>query len=1257
MTLKRIISCCLVMILSISLTAQLSADGAELGSPEYSGFGPTADAQRYWNLVGAADKMRFVSTGTNSSKISFDDSDNVKAVLNSLPDGQNPYEWKDYVVEAAITLNGNAASNAGVMFRTTDAVNGSSDSYKGYYIGFGPSYYILGRANNNWTEINRSSNRSIAVGVSHTIKIIVYGSKIAIYGDGEEIFNFVDTTYTAGSVGFRAWGREFVADSMTVRPVTAADLDTAFGGADVPNRAVEHVFQMGNTNPFVPGYAADGSIFFDEHSQYYYVFATNDGNGGKNTWPTQLWYSKDLISWEHRDVELPEEWFMKSNDYDEQPHDMVWAPSVIYNPKNQKYYITYTIGSQRIGMSDSLFGPWVDANKVEPNKPFINTHDGQFFLDDDGSIYMTVGAWTFCIIKLDFDAEGKVSAGAQDDPRMNRTSGRATNPFKYYTAEGIRNSFEASEIFKRNGLYYLVWSTDGGAAYNLRYAVADDVFGPYREINGSFDNPILSTDNEKNILGPGHHATFVKGDDYYIIYHRQSYPFVDSKRQTCIEKLNFNADGSIQKIIPSHSGVALFENPEKRTNIALGKQTRVSSARAYAPTSQSNVSFRYSGNFAVDENGGTRWDAGIGAKNPWLIVDLGSDSDISAIQTTFEFTNKKYFYKLETLAQEYAKDIDSAAKNENWRVYVDKTAEGAQYSPVEDKAAGGTDITARYVRITIYKTEGIPETAEAGNKVNGDNAISIFEIKVFGEQTASDLNRVIEAESFNLQSGLTVEASALTGMNICGTNNNDFIMYKNIDLGTGADVIQARVAVGSAGGRVDVRMDAATGPLIGTVDVTDTGGWQMWHTLTAKLSDAAVGKHDIYLVFKADNDREGVANIDWIKFGDASVNKSSLGQMFSLTESELLKDYTPSTLRQLQTVYDNALAVYEDADSTQRQVDDAVIALIRAIESLVYAGGVQAEYYTIQRRPGLDRGAAYPHGLDTTMKKDVLVDDNINFNNMEGLLSQHAGQNDYAGVRWTGRIKAPVTGTYVFTTYTDNGVQFDFDGETNLINWWVNDWEQYKSTKAVTLQEGEIYDFEMRYMEIEGGSCALLYWTIDDGARQIVPRTSLLLPLLDYGKLDSLTAQAKALRENQFTPASWKNMQDSLQEALDVRGGDKILQYQVDAAATDLDQKIKALLPVSVPDWEASFAAAESDGKIDVSAYVSNNTTTLSTVDVVIAEYDKLTGRLLAVDSKQVVLNDSDAEISLTLAVKGDYVLKLFVWDSATYAPKIEPVS
>lgn len=69
--------------------------------------------------------------------------------------------------------------------------------------------------------------------------------------------------------------------------------------------------------------------------------------------------------------------------------------------------------------------------------------------------------------------------------------------------------------------------------------------------------PILQRDDANRILGPGHHSMFDYGGRTFIAYHRQHYPFVDSKRQTCIDEVFFHEDGSICMIKPTHQGVTV----------------------------------------------------------------------------------------------------------------------------------------------------------------------------------------------------------------------------------------------------------------------------------------------------------------------------------------------------------------------------------------------------------------------------------------------------------------------------------------------------------------------------------------------------------------------------------------------------------------------------------------------------------------------------------------------------------------------------
>ena len=49
-----------------------------------------------------------------------------------------------------------------------------------------------------------------------------------------------------------------------------------------------------------------------------------------------------------------------------------------------------------------------------------------------------------------------------------------------------------------------------------------------------------------------------EGDDYYIVYHRHDNPHSNRgfHRQLCMDKMEFAADGSIRKVIPTHKGVA-----------------------------------------------------------------------------------------------------------------------------------------------------------------------------------------------------------------------------------------------------------------------------------------------------------------------------------------------------------------------------------------------------------------------------------------------------------------------------------------------------------------------------------------------------------------------------------------------------------------------------------------------------------------------------------------------------------------------------
>ncbi|MBW5446186.1 carbohydrate-binding protein [Cohnella sp. CFH 77786] len=121
----------------------------------------------------------------------------------------------------------------------------------------------------------------------------------------------------------------------------------------------------------------------------------------------------------------------------------------------------------------------------------------------------------------------------------------------------------------------------------------------------------------------------------------------------------------------------------------------------------------------------------------------------------------------------------------------------------------------------------------------------------------------IEAESYSTQSGIQTESSSEGGQNVGWIENGDYVVYNNIDFGSGAASFQARVASATNGGNIEVRLDSITGTLAGTCAVSGTGGWQNWTTTTCNISGAS-GVHNVYLKFTGGSGY--LFNLNWFQF-------------------------------------------------------------------------------------------------------------------------------------------------------------------------------------------------------------------------------------------------------------------------------------------------------------------------------------------------------------------------------------------------------
>lgn len=308
--------------------------------------------------------------------------------------------------------------------------------------------------------------------------------------------------------------------------------------------SVSFSFKSGNsngfvTNPIIDGYYADPTIV--KANGKFYIYATIDPWGGNEL---GVFVTKDFLHFTREHINWPTKKLCTSPT---SLSSMVWAPSVV-RTKDGKFYMYVSVGDEIwVGVSERPLGPWKNAKK--DNTPLIKSNlypgyhmiDAECFIDDDGQVYLYWGSgWNW--------VNGKCFAVKLKNDMITFDG----SPYDVTPP----NYFEAPYMLKRNGIYYLMYSQGKAidASYKIRYATGKTPIGPWKE---GINSPILKTSEDSTTYGPGHNTVFYKDGQYYILYHRifrQKKSYV--LRQLCVDSLNFDKNGNIEKIVPK--GIKAF---------------------------------------------------------------------------------------------------------------------------------------------------------------------------------------------------------------------------------------------------------------------------------------------------------------------------------------------------------------------------------------------------------------------------------------------------------------------------------------------------------------------------------------------------------------------------------------------------------------------------------------------------------------------------------------------------------------------------
>jgi hypothetical protein len=293
-------------------------------------------------------------------------------------------------------------------------------------------------------------------------------------------------------------------------------------------------------NPVVTAiYTADPAPLVVGNTMYIYTGRDEASASGQN-FVMREWHvlsSTDAASWTDRGVQANIATFPWAG-------ADAWASEV--EPRNGRYYWYTSVngngaGWMNIGVAvgDSPLGPFTDAkggpliSDSTANSSGLNI-DPTVFVDDDGQAYMYWGGyWAPRAVRL--------------AANMIDTVGSVVTPV------GLTNYWEAPFMFKRNGLYYMIYAandTNGCVTSSSfacqRYATATNPMGPWTH-RGIVLGQVSSTTNHAGV------AEF--NGQWYLVYHNANAPGGGNfRRSVAVDRMFFNADGTIQRVVQTTTG-------------------------------------------------------------------------------------------------------------------------------------------------------------------------------------------------------------------------------------------------------------------------------------------------------------------------------------------------------------------------------------------------------------------------------------------------------------------------------------------------------------------------------------------------------------------------------------------------------------------------------------------------------------------------------------------------------------------------------
>lgn len=321
----------------------------------------------------------------------------------------------------------------------------------------------------------------------------------------------------------------------------------------------------------------------------------------------------------------------------------MWAPDCV--TKNGKYYFYFPAqpnpqaGTRGWGIgvaiADKPYGPF--KPEAKPIQGALGI-DPCVLVDKDGSSYIYYSMNRIFVAKL---KDNMVELDSKPQVIDNLpTKGLLEGPF----------------TFERNGIYYLTYPHVENKTERLEYATSTSPMGPFKQAG-------VIMDESASGCWTNHQSIVEYKGQWYLFYHDKDLsPDFDKNRSIRADKLFFNADGTIQKVIPTLRGVGIAD---AKSQLQIDR---------YSAISKEGVAVSFLD--AKNKFGG--WKVALEGKDAWVrfdAVDFGKKAPKTVNAKALSSTGGRLEVHLDTADGPLLAKVEVGTEPD-WKVVKSKLAKG-----------------------------------------------------------------------------------------------------------------------------------------------------------------------------------------------------------------------------------------------------------------------------------------------------------------------------------------------------------------------------------------------------------------------------------------------------------------------------------------------------------------------------------------------------------------------------------------------------